>query len=179
MLFCGCREISNFPWKFTTVALIYGDVLRTVLNDLIGIQHRAPNNGTYGRLHEILTYPPVNGVKSKAKPVEKCSPFAQFPDMEKSVAFSSSNCFKSIPASSFAYFNSKIPYCYVNMCSVTALIAPSQEIGLFVFFNAAEHIVHDINPSLSVFIRSSTGCVRNTNRFRIKQTSESLGELWK
>lgn len=47
-------------------------------SDLIGISKRALNNGTYGRLHEVLVNPPVVDVASRTNVVKECSPNARF-----------------------------------------------------------------------------------------------------
>lgn len=45
--------------------------MSTSFSDLLGIQERAPNNGTYGRLHGVLTKSPSVNEKN-ASPINKC-----------------------------------------------------------------------------------------------------------
>uniref|UniRef100_A0A0M3ILW9 NUC domain-containing protein n=1 Tax=Ascaris lumbricoides TaxID=6252 RepID=A0A0M3ILW9_ASCLU len=120
---------------FNLIIDINSDIFST---DLLGLPNIFPNNGTYGRLHEVLINPPKKITHRQSMQLYKCSANGQSrpPRMTscdigcekvaEEVTSSLSAC-PSVPSLNVTgFYPDVISYCHVSLCPVTVLLSMSR-----------------------------------------------------
>ncbi|KHN85250.1 Ectonucleotide pyrophosphatase/phosphodiesterase C27A7.1 [Toxocara canis] len=117
--------------------------LFNLIADLLGLANTFPNNGTYGSLHRVLLDPPKSRRRTQSKMPYPC-PALSLLDPRKvtpcdsgceriadGITSSLSSCLFEAPFTMIGFSRDVISYCYIFLCSITALTSTTRLEGYY------------------------------------------------